>query len=417
MNDIPPSPPTPAAPDALSRPPAAATARRPRRRKGRGRLVLALLGLLAAGAAGGAWWWQGSAAQGGPVPVTVEVTQGEVTDLVSAVGTLQPLRYVDVGAQVSGQVQKLHVKIGDRVTAGQLLAELDARTAQARVNTGEAELLRLRALLAQQEASRDLARLQAERQQTMFRANATSRDALETAQAQFRVLEAQIAQTRAQITGQESQLNADRTTLSYTRILAPMDGTVVSLAVFEGQTLNANMSAPVLMRIADLATMTVTAQVSEADQPRLTIGMPVRFNTLGMPGRRYEGQLRQIYPTPEVVNNVVLYSALFDVPNPDGALLPQMSAQVFFVRGQARDVPLVPVAALGPPARPGDPTRRSVQVQAEDGSVQAREVVIGVSDRVNAEVKEGLRPGDRVLLAAATQPAGPPRPRPRPPRL
>ncbi len=130
----------------------------------------------------------------------------------------------------------------------------------------------------------------------------------------------------------------DRTTLSFTRVVAPMAGTVVSLTAVEGQTLNANQTTPIILRIADLSRMRVVAQVSEADQPRLTPGMPVRFHTLGRPERRYEARLQQILPTPEVVNNVVLYAARFEVPNADGALLPQMSAQVFFVRAEARDV-------------------------------------------------------------------------------
>jgi macrolide-specific efflux system membrane fusion protein len=346
----------------------------------------------------------------------VEVTRGDITDLVTALGTLQPLRYVDIGAQVSGQLQRLHVRIGDRVKAGDLLGEIDARVIQSRHAGNTAELERLRGVLAQQEAQRDLASAQARRQQTMFAANATSRDALDTALAQVRVLEAQIAQTRSQIQGQESVLATDRTNLSFTRIVAPMDGTVVSITAVEGQTLNANYSAPLILRVADLSTMTVMAQVSEADQPKLSLGMPVRFNTLGRPDRHYEAVLRQIYPTPEVVNNVVLYSALFDVPNPDGALLPQMTAQVFFVRAEAKDATLVPVAALSPARR--DAARRTVRVLDGAGVPRPREVTIGVSDRVNAEVKAGLEPGERVVISAAgASPDAGRRPAGRTPRL
>ncbi|MCX7684177.1 MAG: efflux RND transporter periplasmic adaptor subunit [Acetobacteraceae bacterium] len=385
-------------------PPAAPLAGSPapvRRRRRRWPWLLLLL-LLGAGAGGFAWWRQGTPA---PAPVqTVEVRRGDIADLVSSLGTVQPLRYVDVGVQVSGQITRLHVEVGDRVEAGQLLAELDARVVQARLAQNTAEAARLRALLAQQEASRDLATAQVQRQRTLAAANATSREALDAAEAQLRVIEAQILQTRAQIEGQEAVLANDRTTLSFTRVVAPMAGTVVSLTAVEGQTLNANQTTPIILRIADLSRMRVVAQVSEADQPRLAVGMPVRFHTLGRPERRYEARLQQIWPTPEVVNNVVLFSALFEVPNADGALLPQMSAQVFFVRAEARDVVLVPLAALsGPPRRQGGPPP-TVQVQREDGTLETRAIRIGVTDRVNAEVLEGLSPGERVVLRTAPRP-------------
>lgn len=389
----------------LPSPPLAASAAPARRR--RRRWPWLLLAVALAGAAAGFAWWRQSA----PAPAavqTVEARRGDVADLVSSLGSVQPLRYVDVGVQVTGQITRLHVAVGDRVEAGALLAELDARVVQARLAQNTAELARLQGLLAQQQASRDLAGAQAQRQRTLAASNATSREALDAAEAQLRVVEAQITQTRAQIEGQEAVLGNDRTTLSFTRVLAPMAGTVVTLAVVEGQTLNANQTTPIILRIADLSTMRVVAQVSEADQPRLAPGMAVRFNTLGRPDRRYEARLLQIWPTPEVVNNVVLYSALFEVPNRDGALLPQMSAQVFFVRAEARDVVIVPLAALsGLARRPGAPPP-TVQVQRDDGSIETRLVRIGVTDRVNAEVREGLSPGERVVLPRgnAARPAG-----------
>jgi len=373
---------------------------------------------LAGAAAIAAWWWVPRGETEASAPPTALVTQGDVADLISALGTLQPSRQVDIGAQVSGQLEKLHVKIGDMVRSGDALAQIDARVPQARLQTNEAELARLHALLAQQQAQRDLAALQAQRQQVLIAGNATSRDALETARAQLRVLDAQMAQTNSQITGQQATLRADRTTVSFARVAAPMDGTVVSIVAVEGQTLNANQTAPLLMRIADLSTMTVMAQVSEADLPRLVVGMPVRFSTLGRTDRRYESHLRQINPTPDVINNVVLYQAMFDVPNPDGALLPQMSAQVFFIRAVARNVTLVPVAALGPVRRGTDATRRTVRVMNEDGAVEERSIEIGVTDRVTAEVRSGLEVGERVVLPSARPPRAPgAAPQQRPPRL
>ena len=152
--------------------------------------------------------------------------------------------------------------------------------------------------------------------------------------------------SRRRSSRRESTLRGDEANLGYTKIYAPIAGTVVSQAAKQGQTLNANQQAPIVMRIADLSTMTVQAQVSEADVPKLRVGMDVYFTTLGGDNRRFYGKLRQIPPTPTVVNNVVLYDALFDVANPNQALMTQMTAQVFFVAASAKDAVLVPLAAL-----------------------------------------------------------------------
>lgn len=135
--------------------------------------------------------------------------------------------------------------------------------------------------------------------------------------------------------------------MTYTKIFSPIDGIVVSQAVREGETLNANQVTPTVVQVADLNTMTARAQVAEADITRLYQGMEVYFNTLGSRGRKWSGKIRQILPIPEIINDVVLYNVLVDVENKDRRLLPQMSAQMFFVMGGVEQVPLVPVAAAG----------------------------------------------------------------------
>src|SRR5690606_15509230 len=143
---------------------------------------------------------------------------------------------------------------------------------------------------------------------------------------------------KAQIQQIESSLKGEQATLGYARIYAPMNGTVVSLEAREGQTLNANQQAPMILRIADLSTMTVWTQVSEADVHNVRVGMEVYFSTLGSRDSFWRGALSQIPPTPEELNNVVLYTALFDVANPRQALMTKMSAQVYFVVAQSEDV-------------------------------------------------------------------------------
>jgi len=397
-------------------------------------LILAACALLAGG---GYYAWQTWFAQGGSAssPLTAVATRGNLEDTVTATGTLQPKDYVDVGTQVSGQLKTLLVEIGAVVKKGQLLAEIDPSVYQAKVDGDKAQLLNQQAQLADKQAQLALAELQLTRQQNLTRDEATTADALQIAEAARKSALAQQDSIKAQIQQTGSTLRGDEANLGYTKIYAPIAGTVVSQAAKQGQTLNANQQAPIVMRIADLSTMTVEAQVSEADVPKLRIGMDVYFTTLGGDNRRFYGKLRQIPPTPTVVNNVVLYDALFDVPNPDQILMTQMTAQVFFVASSATDAVLVPLSALRPVASEGgargprgagerasgggeraaglDPRSQFakgvalVSVVGTDGKVADREVKVGVMNRVSAQIVSGLEPGEKVVIgtkapAAAT---------------
>jgi macrolide-specific efflux system membrane fusion protein len=183
-----------------------------------------------------AWGYLREGGSADPGFATAAIARGEIEDTVTALGTLQPLQYVDVGAQVSGQLRKIHVKIGDQVQEGDLLAEIDPRIYQARVEADRATLAGLRAQLAERQAQRTLAERQYERQRGLLQANATSREAFESAEAALEVARAQIAALNAQITHAESTLEGDETNLGYTKIFAPMSGTVVSLEARQGQT-------------------------------------------------------------------------------------------------------------------------------------------------------------------------------------
>ena len=326
---------------------------------------------------------------------TVVAERGDIEVTVTALGNLQPRDYVDVGAQVSGQLEKLHVAIGDTVEAGELLAEIDPQVLRAKVEASRAQLQAQKAQLAQQQAELELANQQFRRQENLLGADATSEDAYQVSLSAVKTRKAQIAALKAQIEETESSLKGDEATLSYTKIYAPISGTVVQLLARQGQTLNANLSAPVILRIADLSTMTVWTQVSEADIPKLQIGMDAYFTILGKPGRRWHGKLRQILPTPEIINNVVLYTALFDVANPENQLMTQMSAQVFFVIASAHDVVTVPVSALQPVDEKSG--RYNVTVINDVGARKIREVQAGVSNRVSAEIISGLKPGERIM--------------------
>lgn len=333
-------------------------------------------------------------------PQTVQVQQGDLVEQVTATGTLQPSGYVDVGAQVSGQLKVLNVEVGDTVSEGTLLAEIDPTVYVAQVDASRAQLRSQRAQLKDREAQLTLAKIQHWRQASLLAENATSRESLQSAEASLRSAQAQVEALTAQIAQTESSLRADEANLSYAKVMAPMAGTVVDIEARRGQTLNASQQSPTLMRIADLAVMTVEAKVSEADVSKLTPGMKVYFTTLGDAKQRWYSTLRKIEPTPEVENNVVLYKALFDIENPEGRLMSQMTTQVFFVLAEAKDALLVPISALTF-NEPKNSKQAQVTVLNSQGKSEARTVTVEVSNRIHAAITDGLSVGDTLVLPGA----------------
>ena len=385
-------------------------------------------GLLLIAAVYSGWrvWLAADEAQKGVI--TAVVTTGDMEDTITATGTLQPKEFVDVGTQVSGQLKRVWVEVGSVVKAADLLAEIDPSVYLAKVDADRAQINNQAAQLKDKQAQLILAELQLTRQKNMMREEATTVDAVQSAEATERSARAQVESITAQREQTESTLRGDAANLSYTKIYAPIAGTVVSQTAKQGQTLNANQQAPIILRIANLSVMTVQAQVSEADVPKLKLGMAVYFTTLGGSRRRFYSRLRQIPPTPTVVNNVVLYDALFDIPNPGQALMTQMTAQVFFVLASAKAAVQVPLTALHPASGPGqgktktgrtgegrgaqsaDPRllfrdgRAMVSVVDRDGHVTDREVHLGVMTRVAAQITSGLTPGEVVVIGTKVAP-------------
>lgn len=330
---------------------------------------------------------------------TLEVFIGDIEENVTAQGKLEPKEYVDVGAQVTGQLQKLYVDIGDNVSAGQLLVEIDPRVYAARVQANEANIKNLQAQLAGQLAQEVFSRQQFERNRELMKSKGVSEQDFQNSEFNLKKAVATADSIRAQIEQVQSTLSGDRANLGFTKIYAPMDGTVVTRTARLGQTLNANQTTPMILQLAKLDAMTVRAQVAEADVMRLKPDLPVYFTTLGAGERRWHGTVRQIMPSPEVVNNVVLYNVLVDVDNRDRQLMSGMSTQMFFVLGNARQVPLLPIAALGTRVAEADNDKgRAYRVKQQDGDqVQDKIVHVGLLNRRFAEIRDGVSVGAKLL--------------------
>ena len=394
-----------------------------------------------------------------PQYITESVSRGDLENTVLATGTLDATKLVSVGAQVSGQVQKMYVQLGDEVKQGQLIAQIDSTTQENSFKTAEANIKNLEAQRLQQEANLNEMQLAYKRQQQMYAQDATSKAELESAEASYKTAQAQIKAIDAQIESAKVTKSTAQTNISYTRIVAPTDGTVVAIVTEEGQTVNANQSTPTIVKIAKLQNMTIKAQVSEADIMKVQKGQAVYFTTLGDDSKRY-ASLRQVEPAPDSITDddtststststAIYYNALFDVPNHDGKLRIDMTAQVYIVLDSAKNALLVPSSALSTrttnanrssnsnteaassaqnksdadhPQAPrlerlklnaaqqqlvkdGKATVSVVRVLQADGSAQPKQVLVGINNRVNAQVIAGLKEGDQVVIADSSDTA------------
>ncbi|WNW10374.1 macrolide transporter subunit MacA [Pseudomonas sp. DTU_2021_1001937_2_SI_NGA_ILE_001] len=345
-----------------------------------------------------------------PQYLTARAERGDIENSVLATGILQGVKQVDVGAQVSGQLKSLKVKLGDEVKKGQWLAEIDPvvlrnSLRQAQVNAQE--------LAAKREATQaQLAKAKAdyERAQRLLPSEAVSRESFEAAKSEYQVQGANLRVLDAQLLDAKIQVETAQVNLDYTRINAPIDGTVVGIVTQEGQTVIAQQLAPVLLKLADLSTMTVKAQVSEADVIHIKPGQEVYFTILGEADKRYHATLRGIEPAPQNFletqantssrqNTAVFYNALFEVPNPEHRLRISMTAQVHIVLDKAKGVLSVPVAALGAQGQDG---LYEVRVLDAQGKPQTRQVRTGINNNVRVQIDQGLEEGDQVVIGEAT---------------
>ena len=403
-----------------------------------------------------------------PNYLTATAEIGDIENNVMASGKVKALNTVDVGAQVSGEVTRLFVEVGDEVQKGDLIAQIDQVTQknslsneQASLEQSEAALQSARAeSLSRQaglkSAQADLASRQAElrqaqadfsRLQGLLAIDAISKQDYDTqgtkvqtaqaavanARASIDTAKADIATTAANINSQQAALRKSQTNvstaqedLSYTTIRAPMSGTVVSVTTEQGTTVNANQSAPTIVTLADLSTVRINAQISEADVINVKAGLPVYFNIIGNPDQKYDSILKAIEPAPEKISDTsstdaaIYYVGYIEVPNTERRFRIDMTAQVYIVINQAKDALLIPSAALQPAGKTeksknsknvstkntvtnvdsdSTATMANVRVLKADGTVVEQTVKVGINNRVNAEILSGLKKGDEVILS------------------
>ncbi len=331
-----------------------------------------------------------------PPPPTGEAKTADIVQTVQAAGVLQPKVKVDVGAQVSGQVRKIHVQLGQQVRKGDVLVSLDPELARNDVAQAEAALAQQAALIDSRQADLKLAKAERARQVRLLAGEATAATEAERAEVELSKLEADLRGQGANLKRLQAELDKRRLALGYTTITAPTDGVVVNLPVQEGQTVIAVQITPVMVTLANMDEITVRTRVPEADIALIKVGQRARFVTLAGEAQRYEGKVRVIQPVPERAGNAVFYNVLFEVDNRARKLLPDMTVQVSVDTGEAKDALTIPTVALGDRADDG---RFTVQVLDAAGKAQPRQLRTGLQDGAKVQVLDGLKAGDKVLLA------------------
>ena len=353
--------------------------------------------------------------------VTAPVKRGNIENAILATGRLDAIDRVNVGAQVSGQVKLLKVHVGDRVMKNEVVAEIDDVPQRSALRTAEAAVNVLQSRQMAKRLQMHEAELRFRRLRQMLKSGAVSQEGYENAKTAFSITAAELDELNAQQVQAQIEVDRKKADLAYTRVLAPMDGIVIAVVTQQGQTVNANQSAPTIIKLARLDVMTIKAQISEADITRVFPGQKGWFTIFSEPDKRYDAILRTVELAPESImkedaaisnaNNgssasgsgsssaSVYYNALMDVPNPDNSLRIAMTAQVSLLCGEAKNVLLVPIQAV----KKGTDKKTQVQVLHSGGRLETRDVTTGITNNLNVEITHGLKEGEKVILSQPAQ--------------
>ena len=338
--------------------------------------------------------------------ITEEVKRGKIALTVSATGEISATNLVDVGAQVSGQIKKMHVKIGDVVKEGDLIAEIDNVTQVNEVNTRKAQLQTYQAQLESAQVALKIAQRKYSRYKSLASADAVSKEEFEATEDSLATNRAKIKELQSSIRQTQIAINTAEKDLGYTRITAPSAGTVVSLVVEQGQTINSSQTSPTVVQIADLTSMTNKMQIAEGDATKVKAGQTVNFTILSEPDTPISAKLDSIDPglttmsqgsysrSTDTTSNAIYYYARATGPNPEGKLAIGMTTQNTVEIASADNVLMVPTVAIK--TKDG---KKFVRVLGANNQAVDKEIQTGLKDSMNTEVKSGLNEGDKVVMS------------------
>lgn len=371
--------------------------------------VVLLLGAAAAGA-----WSMWSTQPTASEPSTIAVSRGNVAQTVLASGSLLASAVTSVGAEVSGTIEVLDVTLGQRIEKGALIAEINSVDQQNAVKSAEASLANLKAQLTARQMDLKTAQAALDRANRLREQNLLSEADLLTAEAGLTAAQAAIASLEAQLSQADLAVESAKLNLERTRIVAPVSGTIVAVLVTPGQSVNAAQASPTIVKIADLDTMLIKAQISEADITKVAPNQKATFTILGDPMKLIDATLLSVEPAPDAIatsdtglssDSAIYYNGVLSVPNPDHSLRIAMTAQVTITIDERRDVLTLPASVLGGPGRDGK--YRVMVYDRASGEVRPTEISVGLNNNITAEIVDGLSEGDEVVAGPAAGGARP----------
>lgn len=369
-----------------------------------------LLGLLVA--AGAAYYFFSSNSKQETTYLTESVTRGNVEKTVVASGSVESVNEVDVGAQASGKITKLYVKLGQEIKKGEMIADIDSTTQINTLNTKKAALVSYQAQLKAKKTAYDVALSSYNRLSKLYTQKATSLDSLNTAKSTLDNAKAEMEAIEANIKQAEIEVNTAETNVGYTKITAPMDGTVVSVPVSEGQTVNANQTTPTIVTIADLSKMKIKPEISEGDITKVKAGQEVSFTILSDSQTVYHSVIDSVDPanttttdssstssstsssSSSSTTSAIYYYANVLIDNPNHTLRIGMTTENNIKIANAKDVLLVSNMAIQ--KRDG---KSFVNVLNNKNQTEPREVETGVQNDFHTEIKSGLNEGEKVIVS------------------
>ncbi|WP_295660058.1 efflux RND transporter periplasmic adaptor subunit [uncultured Haemophilus sp.] len=369
-----------------------------------------LLGLLIA--AGAAYYFFSSNSKQETTYLTESVTRGNVEKTVVASGSVESVNEVDVGAQASGKITKLYVKLGQEIKKGEMIADIDSTTQINTLNTKKAALVSYQAQLKAKKTAYDVALSSYNRLSKLYMQKATSLDSVNTAKSPLDNAKAEMEVIEANIKQAEIEVNTAETNVGYTKITAPMDGTVISVPVSEGQTVNANQTTPTIVTIADLSKMKIKPEISEGDITKVKAGQEVSFTILSDSQTVYHSVIDSVDPANTTITDssstssstnssssssttsAIYYYANVLIDNPDRTLRIGMTTENNIKIANAKDVLLISNMAIQ--KRDG---KSVVNILNDKNQPEQREVETGVQNDFHTEIKSGLNEGEKVIVS------------------
>ena len=346
--------------------------------------------------------------------ITKKAKKGSFSKKVDATGEIFATELIDVGAQVSGQIKKLYVKLGDQVKKGDMIASIDSSTQQNSIDNKEAQLAIYKAQLESAKVALNIAKTQFDRENALFAKNATSKQEFETAKNTYSANSAKIKELEAQIKQTNIELSTAKINLGYTKITAPRDGTVVSVQVEEGQTVNANQTTPTIVNIADLSHVKMKMQIAEGDITKIKVGTPVEYSILSEPTKKFQTTVSSIdpglttlsdgsygssssskssYSSSSSSSSAVYYYAQSIVDNKDGILRIGMTTQNELLIANVEDAIIVPSIGIKK-----DENGTFVYV-LKDGKPVKTAVKTGIKDNLDTQIISGINDGDEIITS------------------